>query len=251
MGLKVNEIVLLVEASLLGVLSGFVAALFGVGGGVIAIPMMILVMGMKPSIAIGTNSVIIIVSTFLSAYFHMRQGTLRKEGVYLGIGGALGSLIGNELFFIAAKVGAMKKILGTLFLLVALVTLFRPTRKESRQSPLGKTVMIAIGFFIGIFAALMGMSGGMWLNPILILLGYDIKAAIGTSVAALPIIVIVSAIPKVLAGYANLIVALGFIPGLIVGARVGAKIMKISGSKALKIALVVFISLVGLKLLLG
>jgi len=246
-----NFIVQFTEAILLGVASGFVAALFGVGGGVIAIPIMILVLGMKPSIAIGTNSVIIIFSTFLSAYFHAKQGTLRREGIYLGLGGATGSLLGNELFFAAAKVGLMKKVLGLLFIIVAITTLYGPKKRKSTERRLGKKAMFTLGFFIGIFAALMGMSGGMWINPILVTLGYDIKVAIGISVAAMPLITIVSAIPKVMAGYANLTIALGFIPGLFVGTKVGAKIMKISGSKTLKIAFILFILLVGIKLLLG
>lgn len=240
----------LVNASLLGLMAGFIAALFGVGGGVVAIPLMILVLGMKPSIAVGTNSVIIIVSTLLSAYFHARQGTLRKEGIYLGLGGAFGTLVGNALFFITAKAGLMKKVLGILFLSVAVLTLYSP-KSRSRKVVLGKKGMMILGLFVGVFAALMGMSGGIWLNPILVLLGYDIKTAIGISVAALPLITIVSAIPKVIAGYANLSVALGFIPGLIVGARMGAKLMKASSSRTLRIAFAIFISLVGIRLLIS
>ncbi len=238
----------IIEGIVIGFLTGIIAALFGVGGGVLAIPMMILLLGVPSAIAVGTNSVIIVITTLMSAYFHYKQRTLRKEGIYLGIGGIIGTFIGNELFFIAASAGVMKKILGILFIAVGIITLL--PRKTGKGKKLSKATLFIIGIFIGTFAALMGMSGGMWLNPTLVLLGMDIKEAIGTSVAALPLITIFSAIPKALAGYVDWVVALTFIPGIIFGTKLGAKIMKGSSSRALKYAFAAFIIGVGIKLLI-
>ena len=243
-----NIVLYTIEGIAIGFLTGTIAALFGVGGGVLAIPMMIFLLNVPPAIAVGTNSVIIIVTTLMSAYFHLKQGTLRKEGIYLGLGGVIGTFIGNELFFLAGSTGIMKKILGILFIVVGIMTLL--PRKTGKGRKLSKPALFAIGIFVGTFAALMGMSGGMWLNPTLVLLGMDIKEAIGTSVAALPLITIFSAIPKILAGYVDWILALTFIPGIIFGTKVGAKIMKGSSSKTLKYAFVAFTIGVGIKLLI-
>ncbi len=242
------DILYIVEGIVIGFLTGIVAALFGVGGGALAIPMMILLLNIKPAIAVATNSVIIVATTLLSAYFHLRQGTLRREGIYLGIGGVIGTFIGNELFFLAASAGVMKKVIGVFFILVGLLTLI--PRKSGEGKKLSKRTLFAIGICVGTYAALMGMSGGVLLNPILVLLGMDIKEAIGTSVAALPIITVFSAIPKALAGYVDWVLALTFIPGIIFGTRIGAKIMKGSSSRTLKYAFALFMIIIGIKFLI-
>ncbi len=238
----------MIEALLVGLMTGFVAALFGVGGGVLAIPVMVFLLHVPPAKAVGTNSVIIIASTTLSAFFHWRQGTLRREGLLLGAGGVLGTFVGNELFFAVAAQGLMKKVLGIFFILIGLLMLTSPRRGKGEASPL-KLFLVGIG--IGTFAALVGMSGGILLNPVLVaFLGYDIKDAIGTSVAALPIITVSSAIPKVLGGYADLALASAFIPGIIIGTMFGAKVMKRSKSATLKKAFALFMIAVGVKFLL-
>ncbi|UXD22173.1 hypothetical protein IPA_02315 [Ignicoccus pacificus DSM 13166] len=236
-----------IEGALAGLLSGLVAALFGIGGGAVAIPIMIFLLGIPPSYAVGTNSVIIIASTSLSALFHMRQGTLRKEGIYLGIGGAIGSLIGNWLFFLAAKSGLMEKVLAILFILVAIMMLLSPRGRKKEVPP--KDKLFLSGLALGVFAGLAGMSGGIFINPLLVLLfDLDIKLAIGLSVAAIPITSLVSAIPKVMWGYVLWPVAISFIPGIIIGSRIGAKLMKRWSSKVLRKLFSILMILLGLKL---
>ncbi|ABU81253.1 sulfite exporter TauE/SafE family protein [Ignicoccus hospitalis] len=240
---------MIVISFLISVLTGIVASLFGVGGGVLAIPVMVLLLGLSPPEAVATNSVIIIVSTLLSAFFHWRQGTLRKEGVWIGVGGVLGTLLGNALFLYISKVGAMKTVLGISFILIGILMMLDITKRSQTKSFTAKSLAV-IGFFGGTFAALVGMSGGVLLNPILVLLGVDIKYAIGMSVTALPLITVASAIPKVLAGYAKLDVAAVWIPGLIIGTKIGARLMKTMKSKTLKRAFGIFMILIGIKLLL-
>ena len=230
-----------------GFLTGLVAALFGVGGGVLAIPVMVFLLGLKPPVAVATNSVIIVISTSLSAFFHWRQGTLRKEGIYLGLGGVLGSFAGNALFFYVSSVGGMRIVLGISFILIGLIMLTKVRTERNRAvSPLK---LALTGILIGTFAGLVGMSGGVLLNPVLVLMGFDIKQAIGLSVAALPIITVASAVPKVLAGYANLEVAVAWVPGVILGTKAGAAVMKKIKSSTLKKLFALFMIGIGIRFL--
>jgi uncharacterized membrane protein YfcA len=209
---------------------------------------MVFLLGLPASKAVGTNSVIIIASTSLSAFFHWRQGTLRKEWVFLGLGGVIGTLVGNALFFYVTSQGWMRQVLGVAFMIIGAVMLLGAKGGKSEAPDKLKLFLVGVG--IGTFAALVGMSGGILLNPVLVtLLGLDIKVAIGMSVAALPIITVASAVPKVLSGYADLSVALPFIPGIIIGTKLGAKVMKGMKSKTLKKLFGIFMILVGLKFL--
>ncbi len=243
------SLISILEIFVVALLTGVVAALFGMGGGVISIPFMIFLLGLKPSIAVGTNSIVIIASTFSSAFFHLRQGTIRKEGIYIGVGGVIGTVIGNYLFLVATRLNLMDKVLGALFVLISFLILMKA--KGSRTDVPEPPKLVACGLALGTFAGLAGMSGGVLINPLLMLLfDLDIKVAIGLSVAALPITVIASAIPKVLWGYVDWIVALTFVPGIIIGTRIGSKLMKQLDRSKLKKLFALLMFLMGVKLLL-
>jgi uncharacterized membrane protein YfcA len=114
-----------------------------------------------------------------------------------------------------------------------------------------KPKLFLAGIALGVFAGLAGMSGGIFINPILVLLfDLDIKLSIGLSVAAIPITSLVSAIPKVMWGYVLWPLAISFIPGIIIGTRVGAKLMKRWESKVLRKAFAIMMLVLGIKLLL-
>ncbi|NPA85617.1 MAG: sulfite exporter TauE/SafE family protein [Crenarchaeota archaeon] len=230
-----------------GILTGFVAALFGVGGGVLAIPIMVFVLGLPPPKAVGTNSVIIVISTLTSAFFHWKQGTLRKEGFFLGLGGLLGSLLGNWLFFYVTALGLTRRVLGISFMIIGIM-MWVGNFRSRREIP-KKVTLFLLGVGIGTFAALVGMSGGVLLNPTLVLLGVDVKVAIGMSVTALPIITVASAVPKILAGYADLGTAAAFAPGIVLGTKLGAATMKGMRSNTLRRLFALFMFLVGIKFL--
>ncbi|ALU12713.1 hypothetical protein EYM_06705 [Ignicoccus islandicus DSM 13165] len=237
------------EILVIAIITGVVASLFGVGGGVISIPSMIFLLGVDPSVAVGTNSVIIIASTLSSAWFHLRQGTLRKEGIYLGIGGVIGTVIGNYLFLIASQMKVMDKVLGILFIIISALVVTKT--KGTRTEPPEKTALILSGVLLGTFAGLAGMSGGVLINPILMLVfDMDVKIAIGTSVAALPMTAIASALPKIAWGYVDWELALAFLPGIIIGTKIGSKLMKEMDRAKLKKLFALLMLLMGVKMLI-
>lgn len=84
--------------ALLGLAAGGLAGLFGVGGGVLMVPGMVLVLGFGQHLAQGTSLLVIIPTAIIGTYTHWRNGyvDLRRSAV-LATGGILGAVIGGSI----------------------------------------------------------------------------------------------------------------------------------------------------------
>ncbi len=84
------EILLVLAGSLVGVLSGF----FGIGGGMILIPILLLI-GIDIKSAIAISIVQMVFSSFYGSYLNYKKGSLiLGDGIFVGIGGFLGGFAG-------------------------------------------------------------------------------------------------------------------------------------------------------------
>lgn len=84
--------------ALIGVLGGFLGGLFGVGGGVIFVPLLMILKGFDSHRAIGTSLVIIIFTALSGAFFHHKAGMVDlKTAVVLGLFSILGVWLGTKL----------------------------------------------------------------------------------------------------------------------------------------------------------
>ncbi len=234
-------------AAVAGLLAGLLAGSLGVGGGSVTIPFLIFILNLPVEEAVATNLFIVFITSVFSMYFHKRQGTLREKGVIMGVVGIIGTLLGNAIFF-QIKGRMLERILGAVFLTLAILVLIN---KEGFRTPSVRELIIA-GLFMGIYSGVTGKGGGSLAVPFLVLVfKVQTKEAIGVTAAATPIVALSSMIPKALAGLVNFKTALQFLPGLIVGTLVGARIMKRSEPKTLRAFFSLFLFVVGLKMLLG
>src|SRR6516225_9091055 len=81
--------------TLIGFLIGFLIGLTGMGGGSLMTPVMILVMGVKPIIAVGTDLAYSAVTKFIGGAAHWRAGTVhRKTAFFLAIGSVPATIFG-------------------------------------------------------------------------------------------------------------------------------------------------------------
>lgn len=163
-----------------GIFIGFVSGFFGVGGGTITVPFMI-VMGLSIKQAIAVSSMQMCAGSLLGTFLHLRQKTFEmNELVFLGMGGISGAIFGTYgvAFF-------PHRLLEYLFLLLILLTflkLFFSSTEPKRSENHNPWVHLFIGFFIGIFSGLLGVGGAILLTPILVsFLGYHLKKAIAMS----------------------------------------------------------------------
>jgi uncharacterized membrane protein YfcA len=180
---------LIVELLVLGVFTGFLAGLLGIGGGMVMVPFMTLLLTAKglPSayvvkIAIATSLATICFTSLSSVWSHHKRGAVRWDVVKLFAPGiVVGSLLGAQV----AK-ALPSPVLAFLF---ALFVAFSGTQmlldrkpKPTRQLP-GGVGMFASGGGIGVLSALVGAGGGFISVPFMTWCNVPIHKAVATSAA--------------------------------------------------------------------
>ena len=171
---------------IVGVLAGFLAGLFGVGGGLLIVPGLVFA-GMDQRLAHGTSLAAVVPIAVASLITYASGGNVDwPAALWLSVGAAGGVVIGTKLLHILPV-----RTLGLLFsavLVASAVRLFFETDATGR-TPLTLTdaiVLVAIGVVTGLLAGLLGVGGGLFTVPAMILL-FAIPPVIakGTSVAVI------------------------------------------------------------------
>jgi uncharacterized protein len=108
------------EVVVFGVVVGVVSALFGVGGGIIMVPFMVLVLGTSQQIAEGTSLLVIIPTSLAGFVAHRRQGfgSIRHAAL-LGVGGVCGSFAGASIA-LSLSAGMLQTFFGALVIAVGI-----------------------------------------------------------------------------------------------------------------------------------
>ena len=168
------EIILILVGIMVGVLSGF----FGIGGGMILIPIL-MILGLDIKEAIGISIVQMVFSSIYGSYLNYKKGSLvLGEGIWVGIGGFVGGFIGAYSSRMIPS-----EVLQYLFLGLLIFALFRlfsakPKDDDSVKS-INHLILFSVGVGIGIFAISLGVGGSIMLTPILAgFLHYPIKKAV-------------------------------------------------------------------------
>ena len=178
-----------------GTLAGFLAGLFGVGGGLIIVPALLyifFIQGFDPAIsmhmAIGTSLSTIILTSVSSARAHHLHGAVKWQIVQqmtLGIfiGGLLGAVIAKNL-----RSESLQTVFAIFEILVAIKLFSNAKVTVSRKSLPGKALLFTAGFIISAVSAVVGIGGGTLSVPFLRWVGLPIQKAVATSAAlGLPI----------------------------------------------------------------
>ncbi len=168
------ELLLVLVGMVVGTLSGF----FGIGGGMILVPILML-LGIDIKTAIGISIVQMVFSSFYGSYLNYRRGSLvLGEGIWVGVGGFIGGSIGA---YVSTNIPSY--ILEYLFFGLLLFALYRLFSAKSKDDGSVRTLHIGVLFFvgilIGILAISLGVGGSIMLTPILAgFLHYPIKKAV-------------------------------------------------------------------------
>ncbi len=168
------EILLISVGILVGTLSGF----FGIGGGMILVPILML-LGIDIKTAIGISIVQMVFSSFYGSYLNHKKGSLvMGEGIWVGVGGFVGGAIGAYISDMVPE-----EILQFLFLGLLIFALYRLFSAKVSETgdvrTLDPKVLFVVGFVIGVFAISLGVGGSILLTPILAgFLHYPIKKAV-------------------------------------------------------------------------
>lgn len=252
--MSVNVLVILGMGGAVGFLSG----LFGIGGGFLMTPLLIF-SGVPAAVAVGTEAAQIVASSVSGAVAQWRRGNVDiKMGCVLLAGGVIGSVIGVEMvrilrqagqfdFFVSAAYVTFLGAIGMLMLIESINTIRKtrqgvistarrpgqhswvhkmPLKMRFHRSKLYISMIppFAIGAFVGLLAAIMGVGGGFIMVPAMIyLLRVPTNVVVGTSLFQ---IVFVTASTTLLHATLNqtvdIVLAVLLMTGAVVGAQFGA-----------------------------
>ena len=200
------ELALLLVA--VGALSGFLAGVFGIGGGAILVPVFYecfriagVPVEVRMPLCIGTSLAIIIPTSIRSYRAHRARGAV--DGDILKAWW-LPVLIGVIAGSVTARY-APERLFKIVFVMVAYsaaarLLLARETWKFGDDLPRGP-LMKAYGFIVGLLSTLMGIGGGLFSNLLMTFYGRPIHQAVATSSALAVLISIPGAIGYVYAGW--------------------------------------------------
>ncbi len=204
--LELLELALLLVA--MGALSGFLAGLFGIGGGAILVPVFYecfrlagVPLEVRMPLCIGTSLAIIIPTSIRSWRAHYARGAVDTEilkswwlPVLIGvIAGSVTARYAPERLFKIVFVGVAWSAAARLLLA-------RETWKFGDDLPRGP-LMKVYGVLVGLLSTLMGVGGGLFLNLVMTFYGRPIHQAVGTSSALAVLISIPGALGYVYAGW--------------------------------------------------
>ncbi len=182
----------LVLFALLGLVSGFASGLFGIGGGILRIPIFMALfplLGIHHSVlmhmAVGTSVALVIPTAAAASWKQYRQGNLQPDTVLIWSAGvAVGVLVG--LVLVPYVSTYLFKLLFVVFLLMVAVYMgFLADRPAvNADSPNRYTEFGAgAGAGVGLASVLTGTGGGMFATPVLKFLGVELKRAVAVGSA--------------------------------------------------------------------
>jgi uncharacterized protein len=167
-----------------GVVAGLLSGLFGVGGGIVLVPLLVLVVGLDPRRAAATSlAAVIPIAVFGLLGYAVRGQVDWVLGLFISLGALLGTLLGTRLL---ARLPERRLMFGfsTLLLLVAIRLPFAEPAAIARESldPVIVLQGVLLGLLSGVLAGLFGVGGGFVIVPAMVLLfGEPAALAKGTS----------------------------------------------------------------------
>src|SRR5713226_9210970 len=208
-GLDASE---LVELALLlvavGALSGFLAGVFGIGGGAILVPVLYecfrlagVPLEVRMPLCIGTSLAIIIPTSIRSFRAHYARGAVDMETLKAWWLPVLVGVIAGSVTARYAPERLFKIVfVGMAWSAAARLLLARDTWKLGDDLPQGPPMKI-YGFIVGLLSTLMGIGGGLFSNLLMTFYGRPIHQAVATSSALAVLISIPGALGYVYAGW--------------------------------------------------
>ena len=233
---------------------GFVAGLFGIGGGLITVPFLYYIFGSLGidqqyvmHLAVGTSFAIIIPTSTVSVLTHHKFkavdfNIVKSYGIYVVLGVIFGTIFAASL-----KTKSLVLFFSIIIFLLSFYLLLLKEKEKDVIIQIKLHLKIILGFLVGFISAPMGIGGAIMNVPILKFFGYSINKAIGSAAAIGFLIALFGAIGFLVSGSylkTNLPLSIGFlnIPAFLIFipittfmARIGARtVHKIDKNKISK-----------------
>ena len=281
--LSVNALLIVLLGGAVGLISG----MFGIGGGFLTTPILI-IYGIPPTVAAASSASQVTGASVSGVFAHLRRGGVDfKMGGVLVAGGIVGSLAGAWVFRLLQESGQIDTVIAVVYVVllgsigslmareswvaIAVTRGTRATRPRRRRhhpivaalplrtrfyasglyiSPLAP---LLLGFATGILTILLGIGGGFILVPAMIyLLGMATSVVVGTSLFQTLFVTAAATMVHATTTKAVDIVLAGLLLlGSVTGAQVGARFATRVRPEYLRLGLAILVLLVGIRILLG
>ena len=217
-----NQIIFIVTVmAASAVIVGFMAGLFGIGGGLIMVPILFYIysfVGIEQKfimhLALGTSFSIIIPTSIISTITHMKFkavdfGIVKTFGVFVVVG-----IVFGTIFAVSLKTSSLVLLFSIMTAIFAVYFLIEKEKINPEPKQINLIYRVVCGLLSGFFSGPMGIGGGVFNVPIFKIFGYPINVAIGTSAAIGFLIAIIGTISFAVTGnYLNVEIPLsiGFV----------------------------------------
>lgn len=281
--MSVNALVVVLLGGAVGILSG----MFGVGGGFLTTPLLILY-GIPPTVAAASATTQVTGASVSGVLAHwQREGVDLHMGIVLVVGGLLGSVAGAGIFAVLENAGQMDTIIAILYVVLLGViggmmardawTAIQAKRtgvplvaRKRRHHPvvanlplrwrfyasglyISPLAPLALGFGVGILTVLLGVGGGFILVPAMIyILGMSTRVVVGTSLFQILFVTAITTMVHAVTTHAVDIVLAGLLLlGSVIGAQLGTRLASKLPPDWLRLGLAVIILALAVWLALG
>jgi uncharacterized membrane protein YfcA len=269
-GISINVFLLIGVGAMVGFLSG----VFGVGGGFLLTPLLIM-LGIEPMVAAASDANQIVAASTSGAFAHYKEGNVDvKMGLFMLVGGVVGGGIGTFLIKILKQTGNVDVVIRICYVvLLALVgaimlieSLTRPVSDETaskgdswldrvmirlpfstRFETSGVTTSamspILLGIMVGILAAIMGVGGGFLLIPTMTyLLRMPMRVVVGTSLFQMLFTAGATTVMQATVNHnVDIFLAISLLIGSSIGAQIGVRVGRHLSGRQLKIFLAILV----------
>jgi uncharacterized protein len=281
-GNAANALVLVGLGGLVGLLSG----LFGVGGGFLMTPLLMM-LGIPATVAAASDSNQIVAASASGCYAHFREGNIDfKMGLLMLAGGVAGGSLGVQLIKVLRGLGEASFVITVVYVVMlggigsymffeSLSSMRHQRRRKGRVRPsiyrrlietlpwkmhfprskvtVSAIMPLLLGVLVGVLAAIMGVGGGFIMVPVMIyLLRMPMHVVVATSLFQVLFTCInVTVLQASMNHTVDFLLALLLLVGSVVGAQVGVRLGKRLKAEQLKILMAVVVLAVMMKMLMG
>jgi uncharacterized membrane protein YfcA len=243
---------------LFGLGVGLLVGITGMGGGSLMTPLLILVIGVKPVVAVGTDLAYGAVTKTLGGWRHFRKGTVfPRLAFWLAVGSCPAALVGVWVLdklhhalgddfdtFMLVAIGGALLITGALVLLRALAISDASARERGafRMQTRHKVAAVALGASVGFVLGITSAGSGTLIG-IGLILGFRLSPhrVVGTDVAHAAVLLWVAAIAHIVSGNVDFGLAgtilIGSLPGVWIGTNLATRMPKDALRAALGVVL--------------
>ena len=171
---------------------GLALGVFGGGGSILAVPVLVLVTHLTPAAAVSTSLAMVGATSLVASYAHHRRGhVMPKVAVLFGLSGILTAFLGARLTALVSGTVLMY-CFAALMLVVGVGMLLGKGRRGGTEAasshPRRLMASIMAGAGVGLITGFLGMGGGFLVVPALIAFaGLDLRQAVGTSLFVIAI----------------------------------------------------------------